>query len=645
MIYYITNQLSLQLYRNEFGSCTVEEALKDLETYPEIGVDTETEGFSPHTKALLLLQLGDYNTQYVIDATTVDVSQFKPLLEKKLLVFANAQFDLTFLEHAHIRPSKLFDVMLAEVIMTTGFRDDQDLKDLKELVNDETAEQYVVRGVSLQALGYKYCDILLDKDVRGLINKGPINSRIIQYAANDVKYLLPIKESQLVAYERFKEKFNTTDAILDLENEVVKVLARINYNGINIDRQKYEKEVSATVNKEVLEITAKLNDIAAEEFKLPYSYDLYSGMKLVQINWDSPAQKLRLLKKIAPDLESTNAESIAKHLHVHKIFGLLADYNKLKKLESSFGTKFLDQINPVTGRMHTNFWQIVSTGRMSSNNPNLNQIPRKGALGPVIRSCFIPKSKDYVIVGGDFSGMELRIIAEFSQDPLWIQTFNEGGDLHTILCAETFGIDTKDVKKPFPSNPDITYRDLQKSVNFGLAYGMSEYKLSNTARINLQSSKDVIKRFFKKVPKVQAFLDGIGRLGASRGYIKTSPEYGRVRQFPKWNFLKDYPNTDPSVQAKWLGEIERASKNTPIQGANADVIKKALIYVQTEIDTAGWDARILLSVYDEIQTECHRDQAEEWQKKLTELMIMAAREVIKSIPVVVDTKIAECWTK
>lgn len=265
----------------------------------------------------------------------------------------------------------------------------------------------------------------------------------------------------------------------------------------------------------------------------------------------------------------------------------------------------------------------------------------------MIRSCFIPSEEDMVIVGGDYNGFELRIIAEFSQDPLWINTYINGGDLHSILCTETFGIDMSEIKKPFPGNPDITYRDLQKTIDFGLAYGMSEFKLSVTAGIPKNEAKDIITKFFQKVPKVKKFLDGLANLAETRGYIKTSNVYGRVRQFPKWNYLKDYPNTDSSIQFRWLGAIGRAGKNTPIQGTNADIIKQALIDAQYFIDTQGYNSkiRILLAVYDEIQTECHKDLAEMWKLKLQEIMVTAAQRVIKTIPVVADVKISNCWTK
>jgi len=271
----------------------------------------------------------------------------------------------------------------------------------------------------------------------------------------------------------------------------------------------------------------------------------------------------------------------------------------------------------------------------------MNQIPSKGELAKTIRSCFIPK-ENYKIVGGDYSGAELRIIAECSQDPVWITAFKEDKDLHSELAALTFGIDISEVKNSFPSKPDLKYRDVQKIISFGLAYGMSEYKLSDTMQVPIEEARKIINKFFSAVPKVKQFLHNLGELGKSRGYIRTGNIYSRVRWFPEWHRAQDINNTDTF---KLLGEIERASMNSPIQGQNANIIKLALINVQKEIDLNNWPVSILLSIYDEIQTECREDKAEEWCKKLEEIMIKTAEVFIKSIPMKADCSIHDYWEK
>lgn len=172
-----------------------------------------------------------------------------------------------------------------------------------------------------------------------------------------------------------------------------------------------------------------------------------------------------------------------------------------------------------------------------------------------------------------------------------------------------------------------------------VAYGMSEYKLADTLQIPVEEASVIIDKFFKSVPKVKQFLENLRKLGISRGFIRTGNPYNRIRWFPTWQQAVEEKNS------KELEAIGRACKNTPMQGANGNIIKLALIRVQKEIDKNNWPVKILLSVYDEIQTECREDLAEEWCKKLEEIMINSAKEFIKSIPVIVDCKIADCWSK
>lgn len=230
-----------------------------------------------------------------------------------------------------------------------------------------------------------------------------------------------------------------------------------------------------------------------------------------------------------------------------------------------------------------------------------------------------------------------------SKDPLWVDTFKAGGDLHSVLCSETFDIPISDVKTPFYANKDLTFRDVQKTINFGLAYGMSEFKLADTILVSVKEARDIIDKFFSKVRKVEKFLNSNGMFARKNGYMFTPMPYNRVRLFPKWNYLKDNPGIPESD--KWLGSIERAGKNSQIQGCNGDIIKRALVDTNSYIQSSNIDAFLLLSVYDEIQSEANRNIAEDWRDTLQSIMIKAAEVVLKEVPVVVDVKITECWEK
>jgi DNA polymerase-1 len=622
MIYFVGERIDYEGIRNA--------SLKDLTEFlrgiKEVGFDTETTGYDAHTCKLLCYQLGNIKDQFVVEV--VDEESLRPL--RKLserdditILGQNLKFDLKFLYHHKIYLKKLYDTFLAELILQTGL---------------ESEDQHV----ALDDLAWKYCDVKLDKGIRGVINREGLTPRVIKYAAEDTQYLSLIKEKQL-------EQINwyALNEILDLENEVTKVFALMEYNGIHIDKNKW-LEVAKITSSEKKRLESELDNLVLNEPKLnkfvpkARQINLFGfEERIMDINWGSSQQKLDIINALGIKESSVGERILQRHKKEHKLIATLINYNKQRKLNDAFGEAFLDHINKVTNKVHMDIWPIVSTGRLSVSKPNLNQIPSKGDLGKTIRSCFIPE-RGYKIVGADYSGMELRIIAEYSQDPVWLKAFRDNKDLHSELCALTFGIDIKDVKKPFPPKPDLTYRDVQKTVDFMLAYGGSEFKLSDVIQVPVDEAKDIIRKFFSVVPKVESFLNAIGESGKKNGFIKTGPVLQRIRWFPQWQQTKDLNNPK---RLKILGEIERASKNTPFQGTNASIIKVALINVQKEIDTNKWPVNILLSVYDEIVCECREDLAEDWAKMLERIMIQSAEVAIKTIPVVVDCKVSNYWQK
>jgi DNA polymerase-1 len=619
MIYFISSKK--QLFQNpNINECSIEKLQEWLKVNNVIGFDTETTGFDIIECELLCYQIGNYETQFVVDSDSYPITLFKQQFEnpKNLWLLQNFKFDGRFLLKHGIDIWKLnvYDTFLAECILTTGIEN---------------------RNLGLDDLALKYCNVKLDKTIRGEINRIGLSSRVIKYAADDVMYLEDIMNQQLVKIKEFD-----LENVLKLENEVIKVFTLMEYHGVKLNVEKW-KEVIKTVDIEADKLEKLLDNIVLTDnlfipFRPKYTQmALFGEPELLNINWSSNQQKLSICKAIDPTLESVGDRELQKIKFKHGLVKELISYNKFKKLQSSFGKKFLTFVSK-DSRIRSNIWPILSTGRISVSEPNLNQIPSKGELGKVIRSCFIPE-KNYKIVGGDFSGMELRIIAEFSKDEVWLNAFKDGQDLHSVLCAMTFDIPIEDVKKETPFKKNVSYRDVQKTINFGLAYGMSEFKLADTMEIPVKDAKDIITKFFKAVPKVEKFLTGLGNLGKARGYIKTSAPYKRIRWFEQWQHAVETENFGV------MGSIERASKNTPIQGTNGDIIKQALIDVQEEIYKNNWDCKIILAVYDEIQTECKADQAEAWKNKLDELMVGAAKKVLLEVPVVVDCGIHDYWQK
>ena len=616
MVYLVTNNKELFETEN-YKIVNKEYAYNLLELENEIQLDTETTGFDPHTCNLLTQQFGTLEHQFVVDNNTIDSLYFKPILEdkRKLFILQNAKFDLRFFMKLGIDISNVYDTFLAECILTMGVEN---------------------RSLGLDSLVFKYCGEKLDKSIRSTIHREGLTSKVIKYCADDVKYLSKIKQIQLQKITELE-----LNNVLDLENKVTKVFARMEYTGISIDTKKW-LDISKITEAKVLETEVILDSLVKEDEKLYKFVPKYVQANLfgfegreLDINWASSKQKLDIFKTLEFDTDSTGDRFLQKNKAKHPIIKTLIDYNKFNKLASSFGKNFLKFINKNTNRIHYNVWQILSTGRISVSEPNLNQIPSKGEIGKQIRNCFIPQ-KGYKIVGGDFSGMELRIIAEFSKDPLWVNAFLEGKDLHSVLCAATFDIPIENVKQETPFKKGITYRDVQKTINFGLAYGMSKFKLADTMDISVGEADKIIKKFFNVVPDVEKFLNNLGLLAKQRGYIKTAQPYGRIRWF------EDFDQKENFIRQ---GEIERAGKNTPIQGTNGDIIKLALIKVQDYIDTFDLPINILLSVYDEIQTECPEELADSWKMVLDNLMVQAAQEVIKTVPIVVDCKISDYWDK
>jgi len=615
MVYLVTTNREL-FSSDTYTIITKEQAFSEIEKCDVIQLDTETTGLDPHTCKILTQQFGTENDQFVIDNNTIDPTYFKPILESdRLFILQNAKFDLKFFLKLGINIKNVYDTFLVECVLTTGLEN---------------------RKLGLDAVAIKYCNVVLDKSIRGGIHREGLTTRVIKYCADDVTHLKQIMDKQLEQVNQYN-----LQNVVNLENQVTRVFARMEYIGISINKEKW-LEVSEITEKGTIEIEGKLDNILKAEPKLAKYIPKYVQGNLfdfeereLNINWGSPLQKLNILKDLGFDTDSTGDRFLQINKDKHPLIKELINYNRYSKLASAFGKEFLKFINKNTGRIHYNVWQILSTGRISVSEPNLNQIPSKGELGKQIRNCFIPQ-QGYKIVGGDYSGMELRIIAEFSKDPLWVNAFNDGQDLHSVLCSATFDILITDVKQETPFKKGVSYRDIQKTINFGLAYGMSKFKLADTMQIPVGEADKIIKKFFKVVPKVEQFLNGLGELAKARGYIKSGQPYGRIRWFDgydnKGNFVRQ-------------GEIERAGKNTPIQGTNGDIIKSALINVQQFIDDRQLPINILLSVYDEIQTECPEDLSEWWKLELDKLMVESAQKVIKSVPIVVDCKIASYWDK
>lgn len=626
MIYYYTRQSSSS---SIYPSCTVQECVDYFKDKQWVEVDTETTGSFNRRNTILLIQFGDADRQYVLNFPELSLEE-RTLINTDILcnpkltkLLHNSKFDIKFFWHHGMDIVNIYDTMLAELILNAGRDTDKGF-------------------YSLYGLCQRYLGITLDKETRGIINKVGITSRVIEYAANDVKYLSLIAEEQIRQMQKYRlasSDLQDLMTVCGLEMNAILALASIEYNGMYLDRTKWAK-VKEIIHQQVNEVEKNIDTLVNAEptlgkFSMTYQ-DLFTpAYKTTSVNWNSHTQKLKVLKSLFPEIKSTDERTLSKYKQKHPLVKELLRYNKARKLATAFADRLEEHINPVTKRIHTDFWPILDTGRVSTSNPNLQQIPSRTQEGRMMRACFTPMPGNSM-VGGDYGGCELRIIAEFSGDPVWINIFKEGKDLHSELCAMTFDIPLDKVKTASHFKPDLQYRDIQKTIDFGLAYGMSEYKLADTIEVTVDEASGIIKKFFSKVPIVEKFLNTLGLLAKTRGFIRTPKPYQRLRWFEGYDNKDDF---------KRQGEIERAGKNTPIQGGNADMTKLALVLVYREIKKHNYPVKIVHVVHDEIQTECPKEFAETWRPILQRLMIQAAEVILKNIPMEVDCKISDHWSK
>lgn len=387
------------------------------------------------------------------------------------------------------------------------------------------------------------------------------------------------------------------------------------------------------------------------------------------LNWGSHIQVLPIFQLVLPKMKSTGEEERNKFSHP-----ILKDYEKYsecKKLITDLGESFIQKHLEPDGRVRTNFNQVVSTGRVSSSKPNMQNITVKEFVGTRYRNAFVA-DPGCDFVSSDFTGQELAIIAHVSQDPVWLNAITNGLDLHSICAEMVYGYKWKDGAEKdcayyyahvdkhgvyHPAGSQLKcdckkHKKLRydvKTVNFGLAYGMSAIKLSGEIEVTVAEAINLIERYFEIFPNIGRTLTFLGNYGVTNGYIQTLAPFYRKRWFPEWEMYK--PWIEPHVRGiKYvpvLGEIERASKNMPIQGSGADMMKIAMILVRDYIRDNDLRKLVKLKcqVHDQLDTNSVKEFSETWKGILDDLMCEAAKVIIPSGILHADTNITEVWTK
>lgn len=397
----------------------------------------------------------------------------------------------------------------------------------------------------------------------------------------------------------------------EIELPLVIVLASMEYNGFKVDANKleeYNKILTHRIN--MLEKTIYI--LAGEEF------NINSTKQLGAILFDK--LNLPVIKKTKTGY-STDSEVLEELYYRHEIIPYIMEYRQLVKLKSTYAEGLEKVINPTTGKIHSSFNQTVTaTGRISSTEPNLQNIPIRLEMGREIRKAFIPSSEDYLFVDADYSQIELRVLAHITGDESLIKAFAIGEDIHTTTASLVFEVD------PGKVTPELRRR--AKAVNFGIVYGISDYGLSRDLGITRKEAKRYIDGYFAKYPKVKEYLDQIVIKGQEQGYVETI--FHRRRQLPEL--------MSGNFNQRSFGK--RIAMNTPIQGSAADIIKIAMVKVYRALQESGLKSRLILQVHDELVIETLRDELEEVREIVRKCMEQAAS---LKVPLVADVSVGENW--
>jgi DNA polymerase I len=326
-------------------------------------------------------------------------------------------------------------------------------------------------------------------------------------------------------------------------------------------------------------------------------------------------------KKTKTGQYPTGEEVLSKIVHAHPIVQLILDYRSLTKLKSTYVDSLPTLVNPRDGRIHTSYNQAVaSTGRLSSNNPNLQNIPIRTARGREIRKAFVPRNSHFTLLAADYSQIELRIIAHLSGDKDMIEAFANGLDIHTATAAKVYGIALEDVSRDMRRNA--------KMVNFGIIYGISAFGLSERLGISRGEAGSIINNYFKEYPGIKAYMNNQMEFARKNGFVETM--LGRRRM------LRDINSSNSVVR----GFAERNAINAPIQGSSADMIKIAMIGIHKELTEKALKSKMILQVHDELVFDAHKDELEVLKVIIEKNMKNA---LPLSVPVLVETNTGNNW--
>lgn len=484
-----------------------------------------------------------------------------------------------------------FDSMIGQYLLNPS-QNEYSLKSLaNEYLNITVIDKEELLGTGKNKKAFR--EISLDKRASYIANELEIISRL----EGIIKDLIKSQNMERLFYE--------------VELPLINVLASMEYIGFTVDIEKL-KELGEEFDEKIEVLTQTIYGLAGEEF------NINSPKQLGEILFE----KLRLpvIKKTKTGY-STNAEVLESLTEVHPIAEKILEYRQLVKLKSTYVDGLISVIDKNTGKVHSSFNQtITTTGRISSTEPNLQNIPIRTEEGRKIRKVFVPSSSEYILVDADYSQIELRVLASIADDPKLKEAFFTGEDIHRKTASEVFGVKLEEVTP--------LMRSRAKAVNFGIVYGISDYGLARDLKISRKEAKQYIDNYFKNYVKVKEYMQNIVEQGKSKGYVETILHRRR--------YLPELASKNYNIRS--FGE--RMAMNTPIQGSAADIIKLAMVNVYNELRKRNMKSRLILQVHDELIVEAHRDEVEEVKVLLKDLMENAIK---LNVPLSVDMEIGDSW--
>ncbi len=572
--YYNSLENTEHFYQTIQGDLAVKLLLQNLQNQTSVCFDTETTNIDAlHAELVGIAFSYEKGKGFYVpfpenkEEATVLIEKFRPFFENEAIekIGQNLKYDLKVLSNYSIQvKGKLFDTMIAHYLINPDMRHNMDIL-------SETYLKYSPKSIE-DLIGKKGKNQLSMRDV-------PLED-IKEYAAEDADVTFQLKENFTLQLDNT----GTKKLFDEIEIPLVKVLAAMEKEGIRVDVD-FLKSLSHDLGNDIQKLETTIYEIAGEKFNLA------SPKQLGDILFDKLKIGGAKQKKTKTGQYATGEEILNYLVKEHEIVKAILDWRQLVKLQNTYVDALPNQVDSTTNRIHTDYMQTVAaTGRLSSNNPNLQNIPIRTERGRQIRKAFVARDENYTLVSADYSQIELRIIAALSGEENMIQSFQKNEDIHKATASKVFNIPLEEVSRE--------QRSHAKTVNFGIIYGVSAFGLSNQTSLSRAESAALIEAYYQTYPSLKSYINNQIQFARENGYVQTI--LGRRR------YLKDINSQNAIVR----GGAERNAVNAPIQGSAADIIKIAMINIHEKLTSENWKSKMLLQVHDELVFDVHHSELE-----------------------------------